>query len=482
MKDVYLQHKFNERLKVIAIIISAVIILISIGIYFARIEFGELQQANGQWIYISVFFLISTLLSWKYESIGGIITAVGVIVINELLAMKIINTAIVIGYSFLVFPATIFIVVSALRRVQKKFIANIDGLKEEYGRLEQDYNITKTMMEITPSLLVNDDFDVLLDNIIKKAVEVVPRAQAGSILILNKDKMEFKAAEGYDLEKLKKVTLLVEETFQYKLGVKKDPLVIKDLSAFHESNLKSNVTGRLRKQNQLSAKSILTCAIYYENKMYGSINLDNLDDYDAFKEEDKKHIKHLATHIEVAIKNQKLVESIYKLSRYDALTGLFARKHHEELLEDVIGEAKDKKTEFSICVVDINNLKRINDKYGHSQGDKYLIHFSNLIKRKLTKHDIAARTGGDEFSIVYRYKGCEDAAARIREIREYIFTQPFKIGDVEFNIDFGCGISCYPDDGTDIKKLSNLSDKRMYEDKKKRKAESRKKYQEQSIK
>ena len=83
MKDVYLQHKFNERLKVIAIIISAVIILISIGIYFARIEFGELQQANGQWIYISVFFLISTLLSWKYESIGGIITAVGVIVINE---------------------------------------------------------------------------------------------------------------------------------------------------------------------------------------------------------------------------------------------------------------------------------------------------------------------------------------------------------------------------------------------------------------
>jgi c-di-GMP phosphodiesterase len=353
------------------------------------------------------------------------------------------------------------------KQIRKKAI-EISILKHKLNHLEQDYRITKSMMEITPEMLLDDDLDKLLDRILMKAIELIPRAQSGSILIKEDDLMIFRAAKGYDLNVLKKIHLRFEDMFQFKIGNLYEPAVIQDIKTFNEKNINSE----LSKSSVLEvsvAKAVLTCAIMYNEEIYGFINLDNLDDQNAFNQQDKLMIKHLAQQIEVALKNHTLVEEIYKLSQYDTLTGANSRKHHEKLIEHILEQAKVDQIKFCIAVIDVNDLKKVNDTLGHSVGDGYLVHFSNIIKKHINEKTIFSRTGGDEFVMVF--SECEPNCAndKIEDIRKELKAMPFLASEHLIDSDFGCGIACYPTDGTDWKALMRLSDKRMYEDKRSRK-------------
>lgn len=341
-------------------------------------------------------------------------------------------------------------------------------LKHQLKHLEQSYTITKSMMEITPEMLLDDDLDKLLDRILRKAIELIPRAQSGSILIKQGDTMHFRAAVGYDLARLKKIHLRFEDMFQYKLGNLYEPAVIQEIRTFNEKNLNQEFTesGVLEES---TAKAVLTCALLLNKEIYGFINLDNLDDANAFNDQDRLLIKHLAQQIEIALKNHTLVEEIYKMSQFDSLTGANSRKHHEKLVNQIFENAKFNQHPFCIAVIDVNDLKKVNDTLGHSAGDAYLEHFAHIIRNHLNEDVIFSRTGGDEFVMVF--SNCEPSCAKntIDSIRQQFKTLPFQDSQCSIEREFGCGISCYPEDGKDLATLMRLSDQRMYEDKKKRK-------------
>lgn len=81
----------------------------------------------------------------------------------------------------------------------------------------------------------------------------------------------------------------------------------------------------------------------------------------------------------------------------DELTGLFNRRYCFETLEGLINERK----EFSICSIDLDHLKYVNDNYGHLKGDEYINAFVKAIEEEVRSTDIVARTGGDEFLAVF---------------------------------------------------------------------------------
>jgi len=206
-----------------------------------------------------------------------------------------------------------------------------------------------------------------------------------------------------------------------------------------------------------------------QDKIYGFINLDNLEDFEAFNDQDKLYIKHLASQIEIALNNQLLVDEIYTLSKTDALTGVHSRKHHERLIKNIYNEALEKKKVFSIAVMDVNYLKKINDTYGHMVGDQYLVHFTEIINENLKPNDILSRTGGDEFVIIFPELELHQSLERIKEIRKRLSEKPFVFEDLAHIVDFGCGIASYPKDKDELIGLMRIADKRMYDDKRIRK-------------
>jgi len=96
----------------------------------------------------------------------------------------------------------------------------------------------------------------------------------------------------------------------------------------------------------------------------------------------------------------KLEEKLHAASITDEMTGLLNRRGFLILAQKHLELAERNKKRFAILFLDLNGMKKINDEFGHREGDRALIDVSNVLKRTFRKADIVARIGGDEFTVL----------------------------------------------------------------------------------
>ncbi len=354
---------------------------------------------------------------------------------------------------------------SALEETNRSQEISLKTLKNTFDDLDQSHKITEAMMVVTTEMLKNDRFDDVLQMILDEAIRILPKAQAGSILIFNGEVMEYRAAVGYSLANLQKITLKVEDLFQSTFEDMYEPAIIEDLRVFDEAHLSDDLVSKLDTEEALVAQAVLTCSFKHNGQFFGLINLDNYDKALAYDESDKRLIKHLARQIEISIAIHMLYGKAVKQTRYDELTLANTRRYHLELLNKAYEEAVKTKTPLSICSIDINNLKDINDRFGHDAGDECLRYFSEMVRKGKTDNSFFSRVGGDEFFLVYPQTNSLDAQIRIAELRMKLEEKPFFYHSTTQVMKFGCGIATYPEDGTELEELIKLCDTRMYDNK-----------------
>ncbi len=105
--------------------------------------------------------------------------------------------------------------------------------------------------------------------------------------------------------------------------------------------------------------------------------------------------------LESAIKNIQLYEEITEKARFDELTHLYNRASFLEYLEKEISRSVRYKHLFCFAIIDLDDLKKLNDSYGHLYGDTVLKEFANLLKTSFRQTDIIGRYGGDEFVVLF---------------------------------------------------------------------------------
>lgn len=103
---------------------------------------------------------------------------------------------------------------------------------------------------------------------------------------------------------------------------------------------------------------------------------------------------------ELAIKNFVMEFN----SKIEPVTGLYNHKTFYEYLDNLIEQSENYRFSLSLAVLDIDNFKRVNDTYGHSQGDEVIKCLSEIIKSTIGTDDYAARYGGEEFAIIFTDK------------------------------------------------------------------------------
>ena len=155
------------------------------------------------------------------------------------------------------------------------------------------------------------------------------------------------------------------------------------------------------------------------------------------------------------------------LSATDELTGLANRRGLEDFLARTLAASRRHLENGVLAFVDLDNLKSINDRYGHKAGDKVLRHVANLLKGGVRQSDFVARFGGDEFVLVLVRSDAKLGIKRVRQLQSQLNRSTLKLGDNTIPVAASFGIKLFgPDDEKDA--LLHAADVAMYADKRRR--------------
>ena len=197
------------------------------------------------------------------------------------------------------------------------------------------------------------------------------------------------------------------------------------------------------------------------------------------KEEDERGIEYLQVIKEPLKKNgevygiiaiinnvtseELLRQELREKSITDQLTGLYNRAYFEELTH---WEGKDLKFPITIITADCDDLKQINDKYGHTAGDQYIRYATEALKESLPEKAVIFRMGGDEFLAVIPETDNEEAKVLVNKINKSINNYKNK----DFGLSLSVGTHTINGRGSTIENGVKLSDKEMYKVKKEHKS------------
>ncbi len=198
--------------------------------------------------------------------------------------------------------------------------------------------------------------------------------------------------------------------------------------------------------------------IIYDERVIGSLIIANRKP-NAYSPRQVEFLRELALQISRPIENSQLFEEVLKKSRYDELTGLLNRRSMDEQIISEVNRHSRYGGVFSIILLDLDSMKKINDQYGHLAGDGLLSRTGVILQKSVRSVDQAFRYGGDEFAILLPNTPVSAAVRVAERVRKQLAA---KLVVDDMTVTASVGLASWPANGTEANDIVAAADAALY--------------------
>jgi len=236
-------------------------------------------------------------------------------------------------------------------------------------------------------------------------------------------------------------------------------LVIKDLANLADTH--DLTVNRLFARNYRSNSCIIAPLLSGDN-ILGALNLADKIDGPCFDStHDLLPVQLLCDIIGSAMSNIRLFDEVQRRARTDSMTGLYNHRAFYDELEKEVRRSRRYGGNLALIIIDLDNLKQINDQHGHRAGDAVILHAATQISRCTREFDIAARYGGDEFAIILPNTHLQDALTVGQRLLHLVSEKSVEIDDNLLSVSVSVGVGQYR--GDSIEDFINESDAALFD-------------------
>jgi diguanylate cyclase (GGDEF)-like protein len=324
----------------------------------------------------------------------------------------------------------------AFNTMSAELARRIDELENERQRVRRAVGRFGQALEAT------HDVSALLSIVVESAMEAV-RARGGRLLIVDEQTGE-----------------LVE---QVRVGSARDgdEARLPARIAYGEG-VEGLVLQTLRPALQREPEPMVSAPLQSTRSMIGLITLVD-PELGQFRDEDGETLQALAAQGAIAIDNARMHRLITKQASTDGLTGLANRREFQDQLRREIERAQRFGLPLALILLDLDDFKLVNDRFGHLAGDSVLRAVASTVKSGIREIDCAARYGGEEFAIILPGATSEGAARLAERLRIAIAERPATAADGRpVRVTSSFGVAAMPEDATTQVELVAVADGALY--------------------
>jgi len=326
---------------------------------------------------------------------------------------------------------------------QKKNISSLGSKLASYSAL-------KNVAESLSTVLALDGINKL---IVEKALEILGGKGKALLFLVNAEKQELMLSAsrpGCASVKTKKGDVFDQWVLRHRRS-----LMIDDVASDFRFRAK-DIDGA--KEN---FRSLISTPLVSENKVAGILRMDDPREF-SYTQDDLRILDIIADLGAVAIENAMLYARTEELAIRDSLTGLVVRRYFLERFQEELKRAARRKGPLSLLLLDIDNFKNYNDRFGHAAGDIVLKYLAKTLSSLVREGDIVARYGGEEIMILLSNKNKKEAAAKAEKIRCALKDRPLTLRRNMAGVTVSIGLSNYPEDAALEEELMKMADERLY--------------------
>ncbi|MFC1670514.1 diguanylate cyclase [Spirochaetota bacterium] len=316
----------------------------------------------------------------------------------------------------------------------------------------------QSCMELGKILTSELDHQKLFEIIVNKISGLIP-AQNWSLLLMDSktEKLYFKICVGIDIENVKDIRLSPGEGVAGQVALTQKSMTVNDVARCEY------FTDKIDTISGYKTQSILCVPLIFHGKTVGVLEAINPT---SLNERSKNLLTYIADYAAIAVENTRRYNHIHEQTILDNLTGLYNTRYLFRNLSEKINASKIDEAIFSLIFMDLDDFKKVVDKYGHLLGSQAIQEVAGTIKKSLKTPEYGVSYGGDEFVIVLPHYDKAKAIEKAEMIREsmkntaYLSNNGYKI-----NLCASFGVASFPDDGKEMTELINRADKNMFKTK-----------------